>query len=89
MHTNVSTIVGSAILRVKDALERLTSVATQTVRLPARIDISHQKHLLLPKNYKKSKVNSTYTVNVHIIDGALKLLRTIHSNKQKQKDEYE
>jgi hypothetical protein len=38
MHPNVSIIVGAAILRLKDAL----SVATEIVRLPARIDVSHQ-----------------------------------------------
>ena len=41
MHPNVSIIVGAAILRVKDAL--LESVATEIVRLPGRIDVSHQK----------------------------------------------
>jgi len=38
MHPNVSIIVGVAILRVKDAL----NVTTEIVRLPARIDVSHQ-----------------------------------------------
>jgi hypothetical protein len=42
MHPNLSIIVGAAILRVKDTLERRTSVATQIVRLPARLDVSHQ-----------------------------------------------
>jgi hypothetical protein len=40
MHPNVSIIVGATILRVKDALG---SVATEIVRLPASIDVSHQK----------------------------------------------
>jgi hypothetical protein len=39
MHPNLSIIVGAAILGVKDALG---SVATEIVRLPARIDVSHQ-----------------------------------------------
>ena len=43
MHHTASIIVGAAILRVKDALERRTSVTTQIVWLPARIDISHKK----------------------------------------------
>jgi hypothetical protein len=43
MHPNVSIILIAAILWVKDALERRTSVAKAIVRLPARIDVSHQK----------------------------------------------
>jgi len=50
MHPNVSIILSAAILRVKDTLEGRTSVhlkdvlpsPRQIVRLPARIDVSHQ-----------------------------------------------
>ena len=50
MHPNVSIIVGAAILRVKDALEWRTSVVTEIVSLPARIDVSHQKYTLLTED---------------------------------------
>ena len=39
--------------------------------------------------HKKCKVNSSSAINVPIIEEALNLLKTIRSNKQKKKDEYE
>ena len=45
MHPNVSINIDAAILRVKDALERRTPVATQIVRLPARIDVLHHNFI--------------------------------------------
>ena len=44
MHPNIWIIVSAASLPVKDAL--LGSVATEIVRLPARLDVSHQNYRL-------------------------------------------
>jgi hypothetical protein len=70
MHPNVSIIVSAAILRVNAAL--LGSVATEIVRLPARIDVSHQNQL--PWKH----VNKWVTLHRSLSKDASRVLCTAH-----------